>query len=446
MLPTWPKLLDRLKLLAITLALVAMFALPEHFSHRLCAQDDATPVDSVTLPPGFSRVSGKHIELITDLPLDDDMRELPAVFDAAIVGWCDVFEIPLASAESWRVETYLMRDRQRFIAAGLLPKEISRFINGYQLGNRLWVNEQPSAYYRRHLLLHEGTHWIMSRKFGGLGPPWLAEGMAEWLGTHRWDGRHLKMGVIPANSDEVPYWGRTKTIQEQLSQGVAPSLETILRYSNTAHQQQDAYVWSWAAVVFLKHHPDTAAAFAQLLQQPWHGSDDANRWLFTQLRPSWPRIRQQWQATLSDLDYGFDPQHGLLKLSPKLRPLRAPQTVNVQATEGWQASGFAVAAGTHLTIHATGEYTVGSEPKPWTCTAAGVQLEYYRGIPLGRLLMTTASTLQNEPDFAQPLKIQQVGDGGEFTIAQGGELLFRINESIGGLADNSGSLEVTISP
>ncbi len=31
----------------------------------------------------------------------------------------------------------------------------------------------------------------MSRKFGGLGPPWLAEGMAEWLGTHRWDGQHL---------------------------------------------------------------------------------------------------------------------------------------------------------------------------------------------------------------------------------------------------------------
>lgn len=446
MLPNWLTQLGKLKLLAAILALAAMFASPERMCQRLCAQEDAAPVDTQDLPPGFSRVSGKHIELITDLPLDDDLRELPAVFDAAIAGWCEVFEIPLSNAQSWRVETYLMRDRQRFVAAGFLPKDISQFINGFQLGDRLWVTEQPSAYYRRHLLLHEGTHWIMSRKFGGLGPPWLAEGMAEWLGTHRWDGQHLEMGVIPTNSDEVPYWGRTKTIQEQLSQGVAPSLETILRYSNTAHQQQDAYVWSWAAVVFLKHHPDTAAVFAQLLRQPWHGSDDANRWLFTQLRSSWPSIRQQWQAALGDLDYGFDPQHGLLELSPKLRPLRSQQTVVVKATEGWQASGYAVAAGTHLRIKATGEYSVGNEPKPWICTPAGVRLEYYHGIPLGRLLMSTASKLQHEPDFARPLTIQQVGDGGEFTITQGGELLFRINESIGGLADNSGSLEVTISP
>lgn len=433
-------------ILALAVVVTSPCLLPGNLSQHLRAQDGASQLDLGELPPGFSRVSGKHIDLITDVPLDDDLRELPAVFDAAMAGWCEVFEIPLPDVESWRVETYLMRDRQRFIAAGFLPKDISNFANGFQLGNRLWVSEQPSAYYRRHLLLHEGTHWIMSRKFGGLGPPWLAEGMAEWLGTHRWDGQHLEMGLIPTNSDEVPYWGRTKLIQDQLSQGVAPSLETILRYSNTAHQQTEAYAWSWAAVVFLKHHPDTAAAFAQLLQQPWHGSDDANRWLFTQLRSSWPRIRQQWQATLGDLDYGFDPQHGLLKLSTKLRPLRSPQTVVVKATEGWQASGFAVAAGTRLTVQASGEYSVGSEPKPWKCTPAGVQLEYYHGIPLGRLLMSTTSALQHEPDFAQPLTIHQVGDGGEFTIAQGGELLFRINESIGGLADNSGALVVTVSP
>ncbi|MEZ6078977.1 MAG: hypothetical protein R3C56_25870 [Pirellulaceae bacterium] len=200
-----------------------MFATPECLSQRLARRSPLLRERSEQpLPPGFSRVSGTHLDLITDLPLDDDLRELPAVFDAAMAGWCDVFEIPPANVASWRVEAYVMRDRQRFLAAGFLPKEIAHFINGFQLGDRLWVNEQPSVYYRRHLLLHEGTHWIMSRKFGGLGPPWLAEGMAEWLGTHRWDGQHLEMGVIPTNSDEVPYWGRTKTIQEQLSQGVRP--------------------------------------------------------------------------------------------------------------------------------------------------------------------------------------------------------------------------------
>jgi hypothetical protein len=89
---------------------------------------------------------------------------------------------------------------------------------------------------------------------------------------------------------------------------------------------------------------------------------------------------------------------------------------------------------------------VGSQPESWKCTPAGVHLEYYRGLPLGRLLMSTASGLAHEPDFAQPLNILQVGDGGEFTVAQGGELLFRINESIGGLSDNAGTLTVTIEP
>lgn len=424
---------------------VALVLLPLGCCGRLSAQEASTR-SAVDIPSGFSKISGEHIDVITDLPLDDSIRELPAVFDAAMLGWCQVFELPPASVQSWRAEAFLMRDRQRFIDAGLLPKKISHFTNGFQLGDKLWVMEQPSSYYRRHLLLHEGTHWIMSRKNGGLGPPWLAEGMAEWLGTHRWDGQHLQMGIVPASSDEVPYWGRTILIEQQLSQGTAPSLETVLRYSNSAHQQQEAYVWSWAAVMFLKNHPETAAVFDRLLQQPWQGSDDANRWLFAQLRSAWPRIRQQWQVTLGDLDYGFDPQRGLLSLSRKPVQLRTPRTVVVDSTQGWQATGIAVNAGAKVTIAARGEFSVGSEPKPWTSTAAGVHLEYYHGNPLGQLLMATAATLTHEPDFAQPLSIVQVGEGGEFTLQNPGELLFRINESIGGLADNSGSLKVTIQP
>lgn len=429
---------------------LALVLLPAGTSDKLSAQDvsaqNTVSRGGAVLPAGFSKVSGKHIDLITDLPLDDSIGELTAVFDAAMLEWCQVFELSPARVQSWRAEAYLMRDRQRFIDAGLLPKKISQFINGFQLGDQLWLLEQPSPYYRRHLLLHEGTHWIMSRKNGGLGPPWLAEGMAEWLGTHRWDGQHLEMGIVPTSRDDVPYWGRTSLIEKQLSQGTAPSLETVLRYGNTAHQQQEAYVWSWAAVVFLKDHPETSAVFARLLQQPWQGSDDANRWLFAQLKSVWPRIRQQWQATLSDLDYGFDPQRGFLSLSRKPVPLRTPRRLDVQAAQGWQASGITVNAGAKIAIAASGEFSVGSDPGPWTCTPSGVHLEYYRGIPLGRLLMAIAAPLPYEPDFAQPLTIVQVGEGGEFTMQQTGELLFRINESIGGLADNSGTVQVAIQP
>ncbi len=404
------------------------------------------PSTAGELPAGFARVSGKYVDVVTDLPLNDELRELPAVFDAAIPQWCEAFDLPLASVAAWHVEAFVMLDRQRFISAGFLPENISHFTHGFQYGDRLWVTEQRSAYYRRHLLLHEGTHWIMARKYGRQAPPWLMEGMAEWLGTHRWDGAQLQMGIIPANREEVPYWGRTKIIQEQLSDGVAPSLESILRYSTTAHQQQEAYAWSWAAVVFLKHHPQTAETFNRLLGQPLQGRDDANRWLFRQLSSQWPMLRQEWNATLSDLDYGFAPERGLLAVSPRPQLLAGPQTFTIAANRGWQASGFSVAAGTEVTIRAEGEFVVGQHLRPWRCFSDGITLEYYRGLPLGRLLMTSVAPLVKEPNFSKPVSIFSVGSGGKFKVAEAGELQFRINESTGALADNSGTLTITLSP
>ncbi len=398
------------------------------------------------LPTGFSRVSGKYIDVITDMPLNEDLRELTKAFDAAIPQWCQVFALSEATVAEWHVEAYVMLDRARFQAAGLIPQAISGFKYGFQLGDRIWVTEQQSAYYRRHLLLHEGTHWMMARKYGRQGPPWLMEGMAEWLGTHRWDGIHLKMGVIPRTREEAAYWGRTKIIQQQLADGVAPSLESILRYSDIAHQDQDAYAWSWAAVLFLKHHPSSSDTFDLLLKQPMQGRDDVNRWLFKQLQTRWPHLRREWNAAITDFDYGYDLSRGMLGLSKTSVLLNAPKLIQIDSAKGWQASGILVSSGSKIQIHAEGNYIVGREPKPWNCQPNGVTLEYFRGLPLGRLLMTIAPPIPQEPDFSLPLSSIAVGADGEITIAESGELHFRINESIGGLADNEGTLNITISP
>ncbi len=407
------------------------------------------PADQVStedLPTGFSKVSGKRVDVITDMPLSDDLRELTGVFDAAFPQWCQVLELPAATVSDWHAEAFMMLERERFKATGLLPEALSAFRYGFQYGDRLWVTEQPSAYYRRHLLLHEGTHWMMTRKFGRQGPPWLMEGMAEWFATHTWDGRRLSMGVVPRTRDEVPYWGRTKIIQQQLTDGVAPSLETILRYGATAHQEQEAYAWSWAAVLFLKHHPDTADTFATLLRQPMMGRDTANRWLFSQLQAQWPRLRGEWNALLADLDYGFDVSRGLLTLTPAPQPLQTEIMLTIDTSKSWQASGVVVTAGSTIRVSAAGEFMVGQLPKPWPCTADGVTLEYYRGVPLGRLLMTIVSPVAQEPDFSRPISVMAIGSGDEVQLTESGELHFRINESSDGMADNLGTLTVTIRP
>ncbi|MGN6545472.1 MAG: hypothetical protein ACTHK7_10530 [Aureliella sp.] len=395
---------------------------------------------------GFQRLSGKHVEIVTDLPVDDAIRELPAVFDAAMPEWCRIFHVDPAEVAQWRTTACIMGARERFTAAGLLPANLPPFPHGYQFGDDLWVVEQPSAYYRRHLLLHEGTHWFMVRKFGSAGPPWLMEGLAEWLATHRWQDGQLQMGIIPHSPDDVPMWGRITLIQQQLADGLAPSLETIMHYDARAHQSTDAYAWSWAAVVFFEHHPSTRDAFHKLLDGPLPSDATTTTQLMRALQNRKPFVRAEWSAMLTGLDYGFQPERELVQLNHRTRPLDQAATVSVRADNGWQATGISVRAGQSVHVSAQGRYVVGSEPKPWICEPQGVTLRYRNGQPLGKLLLAIATPQPKEPEFSETLPIAPVGADARIAAQASGEILLRINETGAGLDDNSGQLSVTIEP
>ena len=156
---------------------------------------------------------------------------------------------------------YLIDRKERFQATGLLPEDLPPFLNGYQRGSELWVYEQPSAYYRRHLLLHEGTHAFMSTQLQGCGPPWYMEGMAELLGTHRWQDGKLQLAYFPKRREEVEQWGRIKDPHRGGSRSEL-TLESITEYGPTAHLQNEPYAWCWAAGAFLDGHPQFRRVFA----------------------------------------------------------------------------------------------------------------------------------------------------------------------------------------
>ncbi|GAB5402111.1 MAG: hypothetical protein Aurels2KO_03420 [Aureliella sp.] len=389
-------------------------------------------------------VSGKYVDIVTDMPMDDTIRSLPAVFDAAVPIWCKAFGVELDEVSDWHARAYIMRARERFVRSGLLPNHLPQFPYGFQWGNELWVAEQATAYYHRHLLLHEGTHWFMSRHFGNNGPPWLMEGLAEWYGTHRWDGENLSVGVVPATKQEVPGWGRITVIQQQLADGIAPSLETILRYGGTAHQDAEAYAWSWAAILFLKHHPDSRQAFHELFSQPMRPDQSMTRWYFRRLRTRWPRIRAAWNAVLSDLEYGFDPTQSMVQLSVSPKPIPAVANVQVDAAQTWQATGYRVEPGDAFSIRALGEFVLGETSKPWKSFADGVTIEYYRGNPLGQLTLAVMSPITREPDAANATEITSIGSSTDWTAKAAGEIFLRVNERVGGIKDNRGHLNVEI--
>ena len=103
---------------------------------------------------------------------------------------------------------YVMKSRERFEQAGLVSSKLPPFKSGYSSGDELWLYDQTSDYYRRHLLLHEGTHCFVNDFFGGSGPPWYAEGLAELCGTHRLEDGKLTLGYMPKSRREAPGWGR----------------------------------------------------------------------------------------------------------------------------------------------------------------------------------------------------------------------------------------------
>ena len=122
------------------------------------------------------------------------------------------------------------------------------------------------AYYRRHLLLHEGTHAFMGKFLGGCGPGWYMEGTAELFGTHRMDDRRgeLQMRVMPRDREEVPMWGRIKLIRDAVAAGHGLDLSAVMALDNRKQMDDESYAWCWAAAKFLDSHPRYRDRFRQL--------------------------------------------------------------------------------------------------------------------------------------------------------------------------------------
>ena len=253
---------------------------------------------------GLRKIVGRHLRLYTDLPPSDAVDGLPVVFDAAVPRWAEYFGIDLAKLRNWRMQGYLIEDRAKFAALGLLPKENPDFATGYSNGNELWMLEQPSDYFRRHLLLHEGTHGFMYTQLGDTGAGWYMEGMAELLGTHRWDEGQLSLRVMPASRKAVPMWGRIKLVRDAHRAGEALDLPAVLALKKRRAFTTDEYAWCWALCEFLDSHPRLQKKFRQLSKQV--DEQNFNKRFRSDFGDQWPELLTEWRAFVATLDYGYD--------------------------------------------------------------------------------------------------------------------------------------------
>ena len=423
------------------------------------AAEPAALDPAVARAQGFRVLQSKHLTLYTDVPSSPAVDELPQVFDAAVPQWAAYFGIAPAKLADWRMRGFLMQSRERFAAAGLAPAVLPEFKNGYSGGHDLWLYDQPSDYYRRHLLLHEGTHGFMNTQLGSCGAGWYMEGVAELLGTHLWADGKLTLGVVPRRKEDVPLWGRVALVKAEIAAGRMRGIDDIVNDAVPSFTDNESYAWCWALATFLDGHPRYRTKFRGL--QKSVNDPQFNAAFRSAFAAELPELRREWLVFANELEYGVDVARTAIAFRPGQPPAVAGTQTTVAADRGWQSSGVRLEAGRKYRIRAVGRYQIAapqtsdaggtSTQKPWPCEPGGVTLRYYRGRPLGMLIGAV------EPDapaaappvaVAKPGMLEPIAVGLDTIIEPSvtGTLYLRVNDSNGELHDNAGALTAEIKP
>ena len=404
---------------------------------------------------GIRKLTGQYITMYTDIRDNKDIDDFCNVFDQAMPQWCKIFDISEESVAPLKMTVIVMLEEERFEKAGLKPRNLPKFLAGFNRGHEIWVKNQPGDYYTRHLLLHEGTHAFMQWMLGGSGPPWYSEGMAEMIALHQYTPE-IKAGVATGNhivkinhrikdKSEADYWGRIKIINEDFRDKRAMTLDNVMSIGPGSffETRPRHYAWSWAACDFFANHPLTKESFADLGHQAADITRRFNNRFTDEIEEHRATIDRDWRTFVAEAEYGYAPERAAISTA-KADPESDDQTKRylVATNRGWQRTGLTIRKGDTLTISGEGEYEVNASMVngkriPWKTQSGGVTIDYYRGQPLGILM---AAVLKD--DGLTPAT--PVGSKSTLKFPSDGELCLRINESPAKLEDNVGTLKVTV--
>ena len=408
--------------------------------------DRASPSPAALESAGIRRVVGNHLTLYTDLPASVALGDMLELFDRAVPHWGKLLGTgTVADTASWHMDGHLIQEADRFQRIGLMPRDLPPFPHGYQRGDKFWLYDQPSDYYRRHLVLHEGTHGFCEL-LGAFGlTDWYREGIAEWFATHRWESGTFVPCTFPADRDEVPNWGRIRLVQDDVENDRYLTLRQVLAIRDPAFRRTGPYGWCWAAVVFLESHPASAAIARAFRERLPRGAKTVSQSLQRELAPVWGELEDDWGLFVHRLDYGDAiANHAIRHPSVAPRPIPAEGlTVSVKPQHGWLNTGLRIREGETYQLHSSGRYVINRDPTPWWSDANGVTIEYADGRPLGALLVAVAP---DRPGQRWKHLMQPTLAGTKLQLAspRSGVLFLRINGRPVDIPHMSGELTVRI--
>ncbi len=412
-----------------------------------------TPPDLVSVDDdriqscGIQKLEGKHITLYTDVRDSKEIKSYPDVFDQAVRQWCQYFSVSEEKPSDWKMQVFVIADKDAFRKAGLLNDQLPRFATGYQHGNQIWIYVQEDSYYTRHLLVHEGTHGFMQKFLGGYGPPWYAEGMAEMLAVHRWKENQLKLRYPVRNAKDTEGWGRVRIIRDAYKNEKALTLEEAMSFGGQDFfHASRPYAWSWAACYFLSQHPISRKAFAEHQSQVRRDANDFTQTLVKQI-PDWKSLEKEWQLFVDEMDYGFDVEAASIRdVKTVVDSVNNKRLAVIDSEKGWHRLDFDVEPGVVYTIRTTGEFQIaerehGGKREKWLSEPNGVSIEYHRGRPLGIVVVGVDAV--DDKGKSELLNVVSAHDR-RYVPRVAGKLCVRINDSPARLHDNMGTVQFEI--
>jgi len=398
---------------------------------------------------GISEFQSQRFRLLVDRLQEGEREEfanLPALMEE-FLAWVQQTWPELAVVvplESRPLTGLVMRERAMYRQAGLLPEDLGDLSHGIARGQEFWMLDQPTAYYRAHLLLHELMHCLLNQQ-PHQWPVWFQEGVCELVGNHEpatTPGQRTKFAVMPGQAQVAGGFGRIQILQQEMAQGRMRTLADVQKLNlNNFYPHKASYGWSWALCDFLTRHPQTAAEFPRLFR---HRTARAFAIEFDRLVPRDDRrLQADWFVFVQGLEPGYDFARSRIDwdemtASDSLAGAVEPGK-RLQADRNWQRSGWQVQPGERYRITAEGSCVLATTPEPWVSEPQGVSIEYYAGRPLGEVQMAVFHPAVPGPEQSSGFEqVIPIGRGTEFTAEQAGELFFRINDAPSQRGDNSG--------
>jgi len=199
---------------------------------------------SYTLDGGV--VETDHYTLTFELEDEDEALQMARLAEAAYAAFAAYFE---AEPPDLPLRAGWYADFSAFQAAIVADGASAPNSGGYYWPGTetAYMYTQPTIYYSRMLFLHELAHQFhfLSRTENDSRDSWYAEGLAEYLSRHDWDGECARLGRLPM-----------VTWEDYPSEALA---EGSYDFDGTGDLSRP---WAWATYRYLQHEePDAFDAF-----------------------------------------------------------------------------------------------------------------------------------------------------------------------------------------